>query len=174
MTDIIYRPFTARDAPAVFQVALEAWRYTYRGLYDAAYIETFVHTHYAPDRLAVLVPQVQSRAIFFEVAVQQEQIVGYCHLGFTKRGAELFRLYLLPASIGQGIGWEMLQRGEAFVMAQGVHTYGCFVHKDNELGKRFYRRHGFRHVAVQDQAEDWYMEKSFTGEGNTAGKECQE
>src|SRR6266540_3568524 len=78
MTDIIYRPFTAQDAPAVYQVALEAWQYTYQGLYDAAFITAFVQTHYAPGRLAALGPQVQSGTMFFEVAVHDAQIVGYC------------------------------------------------------------------------------------------------
>jgi hypothetical protein len=58
MQDLTYRPFTADDATAVYQVALEAWRYTYRAIYDAAFIASFVHTHYAPGRLAALVPQV--------------------------------------------------------------------------------------------------------------------
>jgi ribosomal protein S18 acetylase RimI-like enzyme len=164
MTDIIYRPFTAQDAPAVHQVALEAWHYTYQDLYDAAFIATFVQTHYAPGRLAALEPQVQSGTMFFEVAVHDAQIVGYCHIGITSRGAELLRLYVLPPYIGQGIGWGLVQRGEAFVVAQGFHTYGCFVHKDNELGKRFYMRRGFRHVGAQDHEEDWYMEKALASE----------
>ena len=111
MQDLTYRPFTAEDATAVYQVALEAWRYTYRAIYDAAFIESFVHTHYAPGHLAALVPLVQAGAVFFHVAVHQDQVVGYCHLGLTPRGAELFRLYLLPAYIGRGTGWAFTARG---------------------------------------------------------------
>ena len=160
MQDLTYRPFTADDAPAVSQVALEAWRYTYRAIYDAAFIESFVHTHYLPGRLAALVPQVQAGTMFFHVAVHQDRVVGYGHLGLTPRGAELFRLYLLPAYIGRGMGWALLQQGEAFVLAHGFDRYFCFVHRHNEVGKRFYLRRGFRHVTAQDRAEDWYMEKS--------------
>jgi ribosomal protein S18 acetylase RimI-like enzyme len=164
MTEIIYRPFTAQDAPAVSQVALEAWRYTSQGLYEAAFIESFVQTHYAPARVAALAPQVPSGTSFFEVAVHHTQIVGYCHIGITARGAELLRLYVLPPYIGQGLGWGLWHRGEAFGAAQGFHTYGCFVHKDNEVGKRFYVRRGFRHVSAQDREDDWYMEKVLVGE----------
>jgi ribosomal protein S18 acetylase RimI-like enzyme len=160
MQDLIYRPFTTDDATAVSQVALEAWRYTYWAIYDAAFIESFVHTHYSLARLTALVPQVQAGAMLFHVAVHQDQVVGYCHLGLTPHGAALFRLYLLPAYIGRGMGWALLQHGEAFVRAHGLDRYFCFVHCRNEVGKRFYLRRGFRHVAAQDRAEEWYMEKS--------------
>ena len=159
MQGLIYRPFTADDALAVSQVAREAWQYTYGAIYDAAFIESFVHTHYHPERLVDLVPQVQAGAMFFHVAIHQDRVIGYCHLGLTPRGAELFRLYLLPAYIGRGIGWALLQPGEGFVLAHGFDRYFCFVHHQNEVGKRFYLRRGFQHIAAQDREEDWYMEK---------------
>jgi hypothetical protein len=43
---------------------------------------------------------------------------------------------------------------------------GVFVHKDNEVGKRFYVRQGFRHVSTQDREDDWYMEKAVAGEAS--------
>lgn len=164
MLDFTYRPFVAADAIAVSQVALEAWRFTYQAIYEEAVIASFVQTHYAPGRLAALVPQVQSGRMFFHVALHLDQIIGYCHLGFTPGGAELFRLYLRPLYIGCGIGWALLQQGEAFVLAHGLDGYFCFVHHQNEVGKQFYLRRGFRHVAAQDREEEWYMEKSFAEE----------
>lgn len=160
MGDVICRPFTAADTPAVYDVALEAWQYTYRAIYDAAYIAAFVHRHYAPDRLVALMPQMASGAMFFQVAVTDNQVVGFCHLGITTDGAELRRLYLRPSHLGRGIGWTLLQRGEAFVAARGCAQYFCLVHQANELGKRFYLRHGFRHCAERDQGEAWDMEKT--------------
>ncbi|MDW8234901.1 MAG: GNAT family N-acetyltransferase, partial [Roseiflexaceae bacterium] len=74
-------------------------------------------------------------------------------------GAQLFRIYLLPTYIGRGIGSGLLQRGEAFLRDQGVDSYFCYVHKDNELGKRFYLRQGFVHRAGLDRDDEWYMEK---------------
>jgi ribosomal protein S18 acetylase RimI-like enzyme len=161
MEDVTYRPLTAVDAPAVYDVALEAWQYTYRDIYDTSYIAAFVHTHYASDCLVTLVPQVASGAMFFQVAVAETRIVGFCHIGITADGVELRRIYLRPGYIGRGIGRALLQRGEAFVAAHGFAQYFCFVHQANELGKRFYLRHGFRHRAEWDQAEEWYIEKTF-------------
>lgn len=162
MGDVIYRPFTAADALAVYDVALEAWQYTYRDIYDTAYIAAFVHLHYAPDRLVTLMPQVASGAMFFQVAVAETQLVGFCHMGITTDGAELHRMYLRPAYMSRGIGQTLLQHGEAFVAAHGFAQYFCFVHQANELGKQFYLRHGFRHRAERDQGEEWYMQKTLT------------
>jgi len=41
-------------------------------------------------------------------------------------------------------------------------SYHYFVHKDNELGKRFYMRRGFRHVPASDRDDEWYMEKTLS------------
>ena len=117
MQNLTYRTFVAADAIAVSQVALEAWRFTYQAIYEEAFIASFVQTHYAPGRLAALVPQVQAGRMFFHVALHLDRIIGYCHLGLTPPGAELFRLYLHPLYIGCGIGWGLLQQGEAFVRA---------------------------------------------------------
>lgn len=102
MLDFTSRPFVAADAIAVSQVALEAWRFTYQAIYEEAVIASFVQTHYAPVHLAALVSQMQSGHMFFHVALHQEQVVGYCHLGFTPRGAELFRLLSEFAGLPRG------------------------------------------------------------------------
>ncbi|MCS6840509.1 MAG: GNAT family N-acetyltransferase [Roseiflexaceae bacterium] len=159
MSTIHYRPIQASDANAVFAVAQEAWRFTYASIFDPAFIDQFVRRNYAPDHLRALVPLVDSNSLFFDVAVDAGQVVGFCNVGITPQGAQLFRIYLLPAYVGRGIGSELLRRGEEFVRGQGQGSYFCFVHKDNELGKRFYLRRGFIHRAELDQDAEWYMEK---------------
>ena len=100
--------------------------------------------------------------MFFDLALDGDQIVGFCNIGATSRGAELFRIYLRPGYIGTGVGSRLLERGEQFVRAQGLPSYYCFVHRDNELGKRFYFRRGFRHVPALDREDEWYMEKTLS------------
>src|SRR5262245_55974228 len=92
----------------------------------------------------------------------RSQIIGFCNIGLPTRGAQLSRLYLPPTYIGRGIGRRLLERGEAFMRTRRLPSYYCFVHKDNELGKRFYLRHGFRHHLESDQNDEWYMEKQLT------------
>ena len=79
----------------------------------------------------------------------------------TTRGAELFRIYLRPAYIGTGVGSALLAR-EHSLRTRSVPSYYCFVHKDNELGKCFYLRQGFRHLPGSDRDDEWYMEKTIS------------
>jgi ribosomal protein S18 acetylase RimI-like enzyme len=155
-----FRPLTGADAPGVYDVALESWRYTYRTIFDSAFIENFVRNNYAPERLIILLPRIQNGEMFFHVAVDDAHLIGFCHIGISAQRAQLLRIYLLPSYIGQGIGRNLLHLGEAFIAAKGLNSYFCFVHKDNELGKAFYLRKGFRHVVEKDHDDEWYIEKS--------------
>lgn len=76
MNTIIYRPFTSTDGDAVFVVAQAAWQFTYATIFDATFIEQFVRTNYAPARLNALAPLVAAQQIFFDVAVDGEEIIG--------------------------------------------------------------------------------------------------
>ena len=162
MTTFGYRSLQTSDAETVFSVAHEAWRFTYATIFDPAFIDQFVGTNYAPERLRELVPLVAASQIFFDVALDADQIIGFCNIGLSTRGAQLFRIYLRPAYIGRGIASTLLERGEGFICTRRFPSYYCFVHKDNELGKRFYLRHGFRHHLESDQNDEWYMEKQLT------------
>ena len=160
MTEIIYRRLTPADVEGVYATALEAWRFTYRDIFDGDFIERFVQANYAPERLLALTPQVLAGQTFFGVAVDQGAIVGFCQISLTDRGGELFRIYVRPASIGQGIGRALLEQGETFVAGHGATTLHCFVHKDNALGMRFYLRNGFVHRSERDHGDEWSMEKT--------------
>jgi ribosomal protein S18 acetylase RimI-like enzyme len=157
--DVVLRALHETDVQAVYAVALEAWHFTYQDIYPAVFIDHFVQTHYAPEGLLRLVPHVQAGQQFFHVALAQSSVVGFCHMAATRHGMELLRMYVRPSYIGKGMGRALLRQGEEFIRSRGHHTYGCFVHKANELGKHFYVRNGFTHVGEKDDAEEWYMEK---------------
>ena len=55
MSSISYRAIRAGDVDAVSDVAREAWHATYATIFDTAFIDQFVRTNYAPDRLSPLV-----------------------------------------------------------------------------------------------------------------------
>lgn len=159
MAEITFRQFRAEDARAVQSVALESWLYTYQNIFDEWFILDFINSHYTPDKLLDLLPQIEAERMFFEVALRDEKVIGFCNTGITAQGAELYRIYLQPSFIGQGLGRQLLARNEAFLRARGLSRYYCYVHKDNETGKRFYLRNGFRHFAEMDKGDEWYMEK---------------
>jgi len=86
-------------------------------------------------------------------------VLGLCCAGTAYKGVELHRLYLHPAMLGRGLATALLTRLERYCVANGAWACYCYVHKDNELGKRFYLRHGFVHLARKDTEEDWRMAK---------------
>ena len=160
--DVTIRPIRESDTLSIRAVALEAWNYTYRDIFDQQFIEQFVNQNYAPERILSLLPLLQSGTLSFHVAEYESKVVGFCNIGIDRQTAELYRIYLLPEYIGHGIGRRLLERGEEFLREHGIITYYCFVHKDNELGKRFYFRSGFYHVPEKDHDNEWYMEKKLT------------
>jgi ribosomal protein S18 acetylase RimI-like enzyme len=157
--NIILRPIRESDAPNIRAVALEAWQYTYRNIFDKQFIENFVNRNYAPERILALFPRLQSGTMDFNVAEDESKIIGFCNIGIDGQVAELYRIYLLPAYIGQRLGQRLLELGEKYLVEHGISTYSCFVHKENEIGKRFYLRSGFQHIAEKDQDDEWYMQK---------------
>lgn len=160
--NIILRPIRESDAPNIRAVALEAWQYTYRNIFDQPFIENFVNRNYAPERILALFPRLQSGTLDFNIAEHESKIIGFCNIGIDGQDAELYRIYLLPAYIGQGLGQRLLGLGEKFLVEHGTGTYSCFVHKYNEIGKRFYIRSDFRHIPEKDQGDEWYMEKKLS------------
>ena len=162
MTEVVFRPLHATDAPAIQAVALEAWRYTYRDIYNPQFIENFVAGNYSPQAILALLPRIAAGQMFFQLAVRGDQILGFCNIAVSEQNAQLLRIYLLPSQIGQGLGRKLLGLGETFIRNHELPKYFCFVHKDNQIGKRFYLRNGFQHVIEKDHEDEWFMEKQLS------------
>jgi ribosomal protein S18 acetylase RimI-like enzyme len=164
--DFKIRDFVSDDAEAVHAVAMNAWRASYREIYDSTYIERYVNTYYAPQRLRSLAKRVAQNEVFFVVAENETGVIGFCNIGQTQQGMELFRIYMLPDFVGQGIGGLLLAKGEQYLRKQGFSSYFCFVHSANEVGKRFYEKQGFQHVPEHDCNDEWFMEKQLPESGS--------
>jgi diamine N-acetyltransferase len=162
LNDVIIRPIRESDAISIHPVALESWQHTYRTIFDQQFIENFVNRNYAPEAILSLFPYIQADSMCFYVAEYAANVIGFCNIGIHQQGAELYRIYLLPAFIGQGIGRRLLSLGETFVIERGIDSYFCFVHKNNEIGKRFYLNFGFKHISEKDKEDEWYMEKKLS------------
>ena len=160
LSTVIIRPIDESDALGIYNVAIEAWHFTYSTIFDRPFIEDFVNRHYAPEATLSLFSRIRSGSMFFDVAESESKVVGFCNIGIHDRSAQLYRIYLLPAFIGQGIGKRFLELGEAFVASRaGIDSYFCFVHERNEIGKRFYLHSGFKHISEKDKEQEWFMEK---------------
>lgn len=157
--NINIRSIVESDAKGIYETALAGWHYTYKDIFPPKFIDNFVERNYAPEVSLRLLPRVEAGDQFFHVAVQETSVVGFCNITNMTEGMELRRIYLRPEFIGQGIGQALLDEGETFIRAKGIDRYFCFVHQDNELGKRFYAKNGFVHQPQHDQDDEWYMKK---------------
>ena len=151
---ISYRPLRVEDADAVFDAAREAWRFTYATIFDTVFIDQFVRTNYAPDRPSARLRAVAAQHMFFDVALDGDRIIGFCNIGVAARRGVVSDLPQVRLH-WDGVGSGLLERGEHFLRTRRVPSYYCFVHKDNELGKRFYLRRGFRHLTDSDRNDEW-------------------
>lgn len=120
--------------------------YAYRGIYDERYLNDFIPKHYGPHRLEALMERVRSGSMLFDVALKDGRVIGFACAGDSPSGMELHRLYVCPEVIGKGVGKALLLRVEEFVRRKGFSRYFCFVHANNEVGKQFYLRAGFRQL----------------------------
>lgn len=144
------------DIPGIQFAAAESWRTAYREIYSPDYIEAFIGRAYSAESLRRVIGSLQS---VFVVAREEGSVVGFSHAGYGPRGAELYRIYLRPAWWGSGVGDLLLQRTELWLRDEGYPGYGCFVHADNQVGRRFYTRHAFRHLAEHDDGDHLFMWK---------------
>jgi ribosomal protein S18 acetylase RimI-like enzyme len=150
-----YRELNREDIRQVQEVALKAWRRTYRHIYSPSSIEHQVSNYYSTENLEGILQGVRQKKLYFQVAIDNERIVGYVNGGrngdpFLPKGRahktsgwELFRIYLLPDYIGRGIGKELLHLWEGFLREKKARRYSVYIEPKNKLGNEFYLRNGF-------------------------------
>ncbi len=135
----------------VQKVALKAWMYAYRKIYTPKNIKKFVSRYYANERfLEVVFPAIKKSQACFHVALDRNRIIGYSHVGKSKVGWELLRIYLLPRYIGKGIGRKLLRLNERFLRKRGIRRYFVYAHAANRLSTSFYGRNGFVRMKNKD------------------------
>jgi GNAT superfamily N-acetyltransferase len=163
---IEYRPLADSDFAGVHRVALESWRSAYRGLIDEAHIEATVNDHYSAERLRQVLGKVATGSRYFEVAVRDAQVLGFCTIVFTSLGAELSRLYVLPEVFCTRVGWRLLQRAAQYLRSHGYHSCHSWMHRGNQRAINMYLRFGARHVPELDRDDSVYMERALSLRGS--------
>lgn len=140
---VVVRDATASDAARIAEIARASWTDTYRDIFDSAFIEEFLDTHYRIDDLAngaVRAAEADDR--HFLVAMRDDEIVAFAQYAVGPRGPQLFRIYADPPHYGSGAGHALLEELHRR-LAGRVESYVLDVHSRNERGLAFYRRHGF-------------------------------
>jgi GNAT superfamily N-acetyltransferase len=147
---------TEADIPGIQYAAAESWRATYRTIYTPDFIEAFIGRAYSTESLRRVIESTRSVLM---VAREEGSVVGFSHAGYGPRGGELYRIYLRPAWWGSGVGDLLLQHTEQWLRDEGYLGYGCFVHRQNQVGRSFYDQHAFRHLAEHDEGDNLFLWK---------------
>ena len=99
--------------------------------------------------------KAQSQVFSFDVAVFDDNVVGFQLSARGQRGVHLARLTVDPSFQGQGIGFSLLAHAFAGYHKSGLYEVSLNTPANNQASKNLYKRFGF--VATQDIFPVWVM-----------------
>lgn len=131
------------DAAGIAHVHVESWRTAYADIIPANYIEGM-----SADERTPLWRDWLTRDIKVFVSEENGRINGFISGGAIREpvqscDAELFAIYLLKESQGQGIGTALLSALVESMVAKGYKSMAVWVLEQNPC-KRFYEKSGAR------------------------------
>jgi GNAT superfamily N-acetyltransferase len=145
MTDLLIRPATPMDAPAIAQVRVGSWRTTYKGMIPEAYLAGMKVEDSAALWHKVLTAGASTTSVF--VAQDATGIVGFASgnmLAEPKHGldAELSAVYLVREAQRAGVGRRLVANVAAAQRAFGARGLIVWVIAGNKPARAFYEMLG--------------------------------
>ncbi len=135
----------AADGDAIGEVEVETWRVAYAGLIPAETIAGFdAEPRKQMWRDGLAREHKAGTAVF--VAEGDAGVVGFAWVGASRDevgSAELYAIYLHPASWGTGVGRALLERAEESMRESGFVDALLWVIDGNERAARFYEAAGW-------------------------------
>ena len=139
------RKAVPEDAPGVATVQVLSWQSAYQGILpqtvlDKQSIET------RTERWATILGENASHTL---VALCDDRVVGFCSAAPSRdddtdpqQVGEIWALYALPETWGQGVGRALWLAAVAYLQELGFESLVLWVLADNHRGRRFYERAG--------------------------------
>ena len=145
MTEAIIRPATPADASAIAQVRIDAWRTTYKGMIQDAYLAAMKVEDSTALWKKILSAGPNSTSVF--VAANAGRVVGFAAgnmLAEPKYGldAELSAAYLVRDAQRAGIGQRLVATVAAAQRAHGATGLIVWVIAANKTARAFYEKLG--------------------------------
>lgn len=141
VTDAL-RPAEPSDVPAIRSVAQRGWKNTYEGIISEETIDRALSEWYDGETVR---RAIESDAVGYFVAERDGEVVAYA--SGSRRDDQsvgtLNSIYVDPDSWGEGIGTTLLDRIESFCRERGCERMDIRVLSENEVGRSFYRKHGY-------------------------------
>lgn len=138
-------PAVTDDCRAIAAVHVESWQNAYRDILPAAYLASLS----VDAREALWRRLIERRQAQLLVARSAAQITGFVAFGpsrdddATPRSAELWALYLRPASLSTGAGCALWLAALRRIQEDGYASVSLWVMADNTRAIGFYERAGF-------------------------------
>lgn len=141
MSDVLIRPATPDDAPAIAQVRVDAWRSTYKGMIPDTYLAGMKVEESAALWHKVLTARATTASVF--VAQDATGIVGFGSgnmLAEPKHGldAELSAVYLIREAQRAGTGRRLVANVAAAQRSFGATGMIVWVIAGNKAARAFY------------------------------------
>lgn len=144
-TDVVVRRAAIGDVAAITRVARDTWHAAYDDLLGADVVESVLDEWYEDD---AIVAGIEHDAQDFFVAVRDDDVVGYAHVGPhpPRRTFQVYRLYVRPDDWREGIGRQLIAEVEQALYDRDVGSYEAEVLAGNDVGTAFYESAGFERV----------------------------
>ena len=146
MDDVVCRPATPADVPAIAGVRIRSWQAAYRGSVPQDYLD-------ALDVDAEIARRAGRPLDGQHVAVVDGSVVGWLGVGPYRADegedvpgpscGEIAAIYALPEVWGRGVGRCLLAYGLGELRRLGLSPVLLWVLVANEQARRFYERAGF-------------------------------
>jgi L-amino acid N-acyltransferase YncA len=134
------------DALAIAHVHVDSWRTTYKGLISAEFLANLSYKR-REQVWAKTLSDSNADSFIYIAANEAGQIKGFVSAGPERTGetdyhSEVYAIYLLQQSQGQGIGRKLIQAAAKELLERGFLSMLLWVLKDNCPSRRFYEAVG--------------------------------
>lgn len=146
MSHISTRPATLNDVSDIQTVGLLTWPATYLPFTDPDYVITNLNTWWTAE--AVRTSVIEDITL---VAILGSEVVGTLTLGEFEGEPVVWKIYVLPAVQGRGVGTALME--EALNQTGPNRSVRIEFVKGNDAAERFYARMGFK-FDFQEEAGD--------------------
>ncbi len=146
MTRFAIREAVPEDALGIARAVTESWQTSYRGILPDVVLDRIDVGQRVESRRRIL----RDRSVFQLVAydLTHGDIVGFCDSGKSKRSmpyaGEVYAIYMVQHAKRHGLGAQMFERVQAWLVASGMRSMIVWVLENNTHARRFYEAMGGR------------------------------
>jgi len=142
---IFIRKATLDDAAGIARVHVDSWRTTYKSQIADEFLAGLSYERREQGWIDNL-SNPQSNSLLYVAETEPGQIIGFVSAGPRRAGdldypdykGELYAIYLLAESQGQGTGRRLMQAAVRELCERGIVSMLLWVLKENEPSRRFY------------------------------------